>query len=473
MQLERLLADLDLVAFSGDETVDVTAIHYDSRRVEPGSVFCCLVGAHADGHLFAADAVGAGAVALLVERRLPLDVPQAIVTDTREAMALAAAALNGQPSEQLDVIGITGTNGKTTVAYLLQGILVEAGRRVEILGTLSGTRTTPEAPDLQSQLAQWRDEGVDAVVMEVSSHALALHRVDGMCFRVAVFTNLSRDHLDFHVTMEAYFEAKAELFRAHRTETAVVNTDSPHGRLLLDAAEVPTVGYSLDDVSELRPTADGSRFVWRGETVELSLGGGFNVSNALAAAEAAVTLGVAADVVARGLSRPLVVPGRFEMLPTDQPFRVVVDYAHTPDGLEHVLTAARELVGVGRVLVVFGCGGDRDPSKRPAMGEVAARLADRVVLTADNSRGEDTGEIIRAVRTGFDSSRHRQAEDLVVEPDRREAIALALRDARPDDIVVVAGKGHEQTLTIGDEVVPFDDRDVVREVLLQRTGNTR
>jgi len=465
MRLAELIADLEPVAVTGDPAVEVTAVDYDSRRAGPGSLFCCLPGAHHDGHDFAPEAVARGAAALLVARPLPLPVPQVQVENPRRAMATVAAAVAGHPSRALTVVGVTGTNGKTTTVHLLAGVLEQAGMRTLVLGTLSGPRTTPEAPDLQRSLARWRDDGGTAVAMEVSSHALALHRVDGTRFRVAVFTNLSRDHLDFHGTMEAYFEAKARLFRPELSDRAVVNLDSAYGRLLRDAALVPTTGYRLDDLEDLRVGRTASRFRWRGQPVQLRLGGRFNVSNALAAAEAAVALGLTPEVVAAGLSRPVVVPGRFEAVEEGQPFTVVVDYAHTPDGLAELLRTGREIAGGGRVTVVFGCGGERDAGKRPAMGEVAAKLADRVVLTADNSRGEDTGTIIEAVRSGVSRASCPRVSELVIEPDRRAAIRVALEAARPGDVVLVAGKGHEPTITIGGIETPFDDRQVVREEL--------
>jgi len=449
--------------------VDITAIDLDSRAVRPGSLFCCIRGAHTDGHEHARAAVEAGAVAVLADHRLELGVPCLVVTDTRPAMALLAVRFNGDPAAAMTVIGITGTNGKTTTTYLLRAIFEAAGRTTEVVGTLSGARTTPEAPELQARLAAMRDRGVDVVAMEVSSHALSMHRVDGTRFAVVVFTNLSRDHLDFHEKMESYFEAKARLFEPELADGAVVNLDSPYGRLLLDAAKIPTTGYSLDDVTDLVVTAAGSRFTWRGHEVTFGLGGRFNVANALAAAEAAVAVGLDPAVVAAGLSQPILVPGRFELVEAGQPFRVVIDYAHTPDGLEQLLTAVRDVAGSGAVTVVFGCGGERDATKRPAMGEVAATLADRVVLTADNSRGEDTGAIIDAVSSGYERTADRRSRELLVEPDRRRAIALALSSARPGDAVVIAGKGHETTLTIGDIVVPFDDREVTRAELARLT----
>ncbi len=473
MLLATAIAGLDRAEILGDaHDVSITAVDYDSRRVERGSLFCCVVGAQQDGHDFAADAVARGAEALLVERRLPVDVVQVLVPDVRLAMARVASTFHGDPSSALIVIGVTGTNGKTTTVQLLSNVFAAAGLRAEVLGTLTGVRTTPESPDLQATLAAWRDDGVDAVAMEVSSHALALHRVDGTRFRVAVFTNLSRDHLDFHATMEAYFEAKAALFHSDYADRAVVNLDNPYGRLLNDSATIPTTGYSLADLDDVEVGAESSQFRWRGRLVRLPLGGAFNVANALAAAEAARAAGLDEDAIAEGLGRPVAVPGRFEVIETTLPFTVVVDYAHTPDALEQLLESARGVVGKAQVTVVFGAGGDRDATKRPAMGEVAARLADRVVLTADNSRGEPTGAIIDAVRQGFDRAIPRRATDIVIEPDRREAIATAVRVARDGDLVLIAGKGHETTLTIGDEVIPFDDRQVARDELAKRAEAT-
>ncbi|HSL58118.1 MAG TPA: UDP-N-acetylmuramoyl-L-alanyl-D-glutamate--2,6-diaminopimelate ligase [Acidimicrobiales bacterium] len=449
------------------EDVRVTDVHHDSRRVGPGSLFCAVPGATDDGHRHAPEAVAAGAVALLVERPLGLGVPEIVVADARTAMAPAAATVFGHPSRDLVVVGVTGTNGKTTVTHLVRAALEAGGRRAEVIGTLSGARTTPEAPDLQRRLAELVDAGVDAVALEVSSHALALARVDAVVFDVAVFTNLGRDHLDFHGTMEAYFQAKARLFEAGRAARAVVNLDDPYGRLLRDAAAIPTEGYSLDEAVDLEVRADGCDLTWEGERVTLPMGGRFNAANALAAAHVARALGVDPPAIARGLSTVATVPGRFEAVDAGQPFRVVVDYAHTPDGLAEALATARDVAGVGRVIVVFGCGGDRDRAKRPAMGEVAARLADRVVLTSDNPRSEDPLAIIEEARQGMlDTS------GLVVEPDRRRAIAIAVDLAAPDDIVLVAGKGHETTQVIGDRVLDLDDRLVARDAIIRRSGTS-
>ena len=464
MRLDRLLGDVEVLDLRGDATVEVSAVSYDSRAVRPGALFCCVRGERTDGHQYARAATSAGAVALLCERALALDVTQVVVADVRTAMAHAAAAFHGHPSRQLEVVGVTGTNGKTTTTHLLQAVLEADGRRTGLIGTLSGARTTPEAPDLQAQLAQLRDDDYRAVAMEVSSHALAQHRADATSFAVAVFTNLSQDHLDYHHTMEAYFQAKARLFEAGRTAAAVVNTDDPHGRILFDAAVVPTRGYSMADAVGLELGPRGSTFRWEGEPVRLQVGGGFNVSNALAAAAAARELGVGAEAVAAGLSSVASVPGRFEIVEAGQSFTVVVDYAHTPSGLELLLADGRRIAGPGaRVIVVFGCGGDRDRDKRPVMGAVATGYADVAVLTSDNPRHEDPAAIIAEVRSGATG-----AGTLHVEPDRRAAIRLAFGEARTGDVVLIAGKGHETTQVVGRRELPFDDRVVAREELAAR-----
>jgi UDP-N-acetylmuramoyl-L-alanyl-D-glutamate--2,6-diaminopimelate ligase len=354
--------------------------------------------------------------------------------------------------------------------HLLGAIFRAAGRRAGVIGTLTGERTTPEAPELQARLAAFRDDGATAVAMEVSSHALALHRADAVWFSVAVFTNLSHDHLDFHDTMEEYFAAKARLFDPVRAGVGVVNVDDPHGRLLLEASPVTMVPYSIEDAKDLRVGPTASTFGWRGADVRLPLGGRVNVANAVAAATAAHEVGVGALDIASGLSSADPVPGRFEAVDAGQPFAVIVDYAHTPDGLEQLLRSVRETVR-GRVLVVFGAGGDRDREKRPAMGEVATRLADEAVLTSDNPRSEDPSRIIDAVRVGAGAGAG-HAGVLHVEPDRRAAISYALGRAVGGDVVVIAGKGHEAEQQFADRVVAFDDRGVAREEL-ERLGWAR
>jgi UDP-N-acetylmuramoyl-L-alanyl-D-glutamate--2,6-diaminopimelate ligase len=451
----------ELLAIVGGD-VTVADLTLDSRAVRAGMLFACVRGAHVDGHDFAADAVAGGAVALLVERHLELDVAQIVVRDARQALGYVAAACFEHPSRDLVVVGITGTSGKTTTSNVLAAVLRLAGWPTDVYGTMSGVRTTPEAPEFQRQLAASRASRRRAVVTEVSSHALELRRVDGTRFRIAVFTNLGRDHLDLHGSVEAYFRAKARLFTPAMSDAAVVNADDTHGRLLIDAADVPTTAYSLSDVTDVDVGATSTRCRWRGHEVRLALGGEFNLSNALAAATAASLLGVDDGTIASGLSTARPVRGRFEPVDAGQDFTVVVDYSHKPDALESVLRTARQVAAGGRVLVTFGCGGDRDPSKRPEMGRIAAEQADVVVVTSDNPRSEDPLAIIDSIVDGV-AARYRHR--VCVEPDRRAAIAAVLREARAGDIVIIAGKGHETTQTIGSDVLPFDDRAVALEML--------
>jgi UDP-N-acetylmuramoyl-L-alanyl-D-glutamate--2,6-diaminopimelate ligase len=448
---------------------DITAVVHDTRAVAPGALFCCVRGTRADGHALAPAAVERGAAALVVDHGLDLDVPQLVVDDVRAALGPVAAAFFGHPSREMAVVGVTGTAGKTTMTHLLAAIFAAADRPCGVIGTLSGARTTPEAPELQALLDEHRRRDAAAVAMEVSSHGLELHRVDATRFAVAVFTNLSQDHLDFHGTMDAYFAAKARLFTPTFTDRAVVCVDDAWGRRLVAdierAGAVEVHPYRLSDVSDLRLSPGGATFRWRGAHVELGLAGRFNVRNAVGAATAAAVLGVPPAVVARGLSEAPAVAGRFEAVDAGQPFTVVVDYSHKPDALEQALRAGRELVtDGGELTVVFGCGGDRDASKRPLMGAVAAEVADQVVLTSDNPRSEDPLAIIDAVLQGIPAG-----SAVLVEPDRRRAIGHAVGTARPGGVVVVAGKGHETTQVAGEREVPFDDRVVAREALEQLT----
>ncbi len=437
---------------------DIASVVHDSRRVERGSLFCCVPGGRHDGHRFAADAARDGAVALVCERPLGIVAAEVVVPDVRAVMGPIASAFHRHPSRSLHVVGVTGTNGKTTTVHLLAQLLAAGGRPCEVIGTLTGARTTPEGPELQAALRAALDAGRGAVAMEVSSHALAQHRVDGTRFAAAVFTNLSPEHLDYHGTMEEYFRAKARLFDPMFTDLAVIDADGPYGRLLADAAPVERVVVSGESTVEvLRVGLDGSTFRWRGRVVHLPLVGRFNIANAVLAADTAAALGVDEAQVAHTLGRVEAVPGRFERVATPLAATVVVDYAHTPDGLARVLDAAREVAGSGAVTVVFGCGGDRDRAKRPLMGAEAERRADRVVVTSDNPRHERPEAIIEEVLAGM----ARRPD--VVEPDRRAAVRAALELAAPGDIVVVAGKGHETTQQIGDATFPFDDRVVVRE----------
>ncbi len=496
MKLRELLVGTDLAGVAGEADVDITSLAYDSGRVAPGALFFAVRGQRADGHEFAATAVERGASALVVERHLDLPVPQVLVPDARKAMAPIAGRFWGDPTATLQVAGITGTNGKTTTAFLIRHVLESRGSQTGLLGTVKSIvggveeeveRTTPEAIDLQRTFRRMLDAGDVACAMEVSSHALAQNRTDGVHFAVAVFTNLTQDHLDYHAGMEDYFEAKRGLFLppgAQRLpDVAVVNVDDPYGaRIAADLAEageppLRTFSPSGAEGADYRAIessfdASGSRFrcVWPGGEVDVRtpLAGHFNVENALAAIAACDALGVSVDDAAASLADAGRAPGRFEPVEAGQPFAVLVDYAHTPDSLENVLSAAR-LLTRGKLLCVFGCGGDRDRDKRPKMGEIAARLADRCVVTSDNPRSEDPEAIIADILAGIPGYANGHGrDDVTVEPDRRAAIELALAQAEPGDTVVIAGKGHEQGQEFaGGRKIPFDDRTVAAEALAQ------
>lgn len=460
-----------------DPTVGVSGIAYRSDRVRPGDAFFCISGFRHDGHRFAPEAEARGAAALVCAHHVDARIPVAIVPDVRHALAIAASRYHGDPSRGLDVVGITGTNGKTTTTYLLDSILRVDGRTTGLIGTVEtriggecvpSARTTPESADLQSLFAQMRDEKVRGVAMEVSSHAIDLHRVDGVHFAVAAFTNLTQDHLDYHHTLEEYWSVKRRLFTELDVMERVVNVDDAYGQAL--AAEVPvtwTVGRSDDAVvratdEELGPRSTAFTLLTpgRGARVELPLAGAFNVSNALVAAGSALALGIEFDVVVEGLERAPQVPGRLEAIDAGQPFSVLVDYAHTPDSLAKAIAAVRA-VTPGRVITVFGCGGDRDPEKRPLMGRAAGAGSDEVIVTSDNPRSEDPVGIILAIEDGLRGT----TATYRVELDRRAAIRLALSKARQDDAVLIAGKGHEDYQIFADRTVHFDDREVAREEL--------
>lgn len=474
----------------GADAVEVAGLAYDSRQVTPGTLFFCVRGAHSDGHDFAAQAVQKGAAALVVERRLGLGVPEAVVPSVRAAMGPVAARFHGDPSARLRVVGVTGTNGKTTTAYLVRALLEAAGERCGLLGTVTSvvagverpvTHTTPEAIELQGAFRAMLDGGERACAMEVSSHALEMARVEGIHFAAAIFTNLTQDHLDFHAGMEEYFQAKRRLFVTKEPPRAcVLNVEDPYGQRL--AAELPAaVTFAIERQADycardVHMDFAGCRFdleTPRGErSVRLPMPGRFNVSNALAAVAATHAMGADLDSLVAALDRGVRVPGRFEPVREGQDFSVLVDYAHTPDSLENVLRAARELTG-GRVVCVFGAGGDRDRGKRPLMGEIAARLADLAVVTSDNPRSESPEAIIQEIVSGMDLDSAVTGIDAAgavrVEVDRRAAIAGAIALARPEDVVVIAGKGHEQ----GQEFAagrkqPFDDVAVAREALHAR-----
>lgn len=457
VRLIDLLGEVDIVATSGvvgEEVVSGVTQH--SAKVEPGWLFCCRPGSREDGHDHGADAVARGASALIVERPLRLPVNQVVVRDVGRVLGPVAAAFWGHPSRHLTVVGVTGTNGKTTTTYLVRAILEQHGWPTGIVGTLSGPLTTPEPIDLQRLLAGFVTSGHRAVAMEVSSHGLAQHRVDSTSFTVGIFTNLDRDHLDYHGDMETYFSAKAELFDPTRTEVGVVNADDSWGARLLASQRIPLVAYSLGDNSDLVLGATASTFRWGGEGFRIGLPGQFNVSNALAAATATRMLGVPASTIAAALSTVSGPPGRMEHIDAGQAYRVVVDCAHTPSALRQVLETLSGTTN-GRLLVVFGCGGDRDRSKRPEMGGLVARYADVGLLTTDNPRSESAERIFSEVLAGPGTSR------LILKPDRRMAIASALADAKPADTVLIAGKGDQTVQQVGPLAIPFDDRTVVRE----------
>jgi UDP-N-acetylmuramoyl-L-alanyl-D-glutamate--2,6-diaminopimelate ligase len=478
-----------------DLEVEVTDLSYRAGDVSAGSLFFCVRGFRADGHEFAPEAVQRGAAALVCERSLGLGVAELLVEDVRTAMPLLATSFFGDPTRDLDLVGITGTNGKTTTAFLVREILERAGRQTGLLGTVHSVvggaveevvRTTPESIDLQRTFRRMVDAGDRACVMEVSSHALDLRRVDGSHFDCAVFTNLTQDHLDFHESLEEYFGAKRRLFVGHSTTTPrvpVVNVDDAWGCRLLEelaaAGHPNAVTFGLEGEADFAAEdvvlrADGSRFTCKSRNkrvdAKLPLPGLFNVYNALGAVAATSVLGVELKTALEAIAHAGRVPGRFEPIDEGQQFTVLVDYAHTPDSLASVLETARELLnqaGKGRLLCVFGAGGDRDRDKRPLMGAAARRLADQVVVTSDNPRSEDPQAIIAAIVEGAEQVASEQAAStLEVEPDRRAAIAKMLGLAEPGDIVLIAGKGHEQGQEFeGGRKVPFDDREVAREEL--------
>ena len=471
-QLDELLASTSEIAINqiiGDAKVRVSDITHDSSKVSNGVLFCCIVGENVDGHNFAKVAAANGAAAILVERRVEVDISQVVVSDVRSTMGYLAAELFNRPSEKLNVIGITGTNGKTTTAHLLASILRQHGWPTSVLGTLTGTRTTPESTDLQRFLAEELNRGSKAVVMEVSSHALALGRVEGTLFKAAVFTNLGQDHLDFHKSIEDYFVAKARLFTRLFTNLCVINRDDVHGSLLLDVIskdkEVRCESFGMSDAKDIHADASKISFHWQGQKIDSLMGGYFNVMNALAAATAAAKLGVTVSDIAKGLAAASAVPGRFESVSEGQLFSVVVDYAHTPEALQNVLLAGRKIVGKdAQVILVFGCGGGRDQLKRPKMGDIASQFADLVYVTSDNPRHEDARTIAHEVLQGV-SSVSSVMSRVTIELDRRLAIGAAFGSAKPGDIVIIAGKGHEATQTIGADETPFSDVQVSRELL--------
>ncbi|MCY0880176.1 MAG: UDP-N-acetylmuramoyl-L-alanyl-D-glutamate--2,6-diaminopimelate ligase [Firmicutes bacterium] len=493
MTVEELARGMGQGRIIGNGSTVISGIQHDSRQVEKGDLFCAIPGFHTDGHLYCQEALNRGAAAFLVEREeaLPPGSSGIVVENARLALAKAADVFYGHPSGRLWMVGVTGTNGKTTTTHLVRAVLEGSDIPCGLTGTLHTligpetfkvVRTTPEAPDLQRILRHMADRGMKAAVMEVSSHALALSRVDHVDYDVAVFTNLTQDHLDFHKDLESYFRAKALLFERlgdgveKGPRAAIINGDDPYARRLRGMTRVPVFTYGLTEgldfrATQLQITSRGVQFLAHfpsGATQPVAFGmpGRFNVLNALAAMAVGWVYGLTPEVMAEALGRYQGVPGRFERIDEGQPYSVIVDYAHTPDGLENALTTAREFA-IGKIGVVFGAGGDRDRGKRPLMGEVAGRLADWTVLTADNPRSEDPLDIIHQIEEGLKRVNGRWQ----VELDRERAIKLALSQAQPGDVILIVGKGHETYQIYRDATIHFDDREVARQVLkeLRRT----
>lgn len=485
MKLLELLKGIDIKAISTPSNPDISQISYDSRQVSPGALFVAIPGINTDGHCYIPAALEAGAAAILAQQEvdhIPSGIPVIQVNDSRAALAYLAARFYGEPSRDLKVIGVTGTNGKTTTTHLIQAILEEAGWSTAIMGTLYARvgdynidlgHTTPEAVEIESFMAICREKGVKSVVMEVSSHALTLNRVDRINFHAGVFTNLTQDHLDYHVNMDNYLMAKLRLFgmiSATEHNFCIVNRDDPHAADFIAAAPGKAYTYGIKPGAEVMAadidiTLKGTRFkVICGQEmfdVEMRLIGMFSVYNALAAIAVAMAENIPVEVIARALSKVQGVPGRFEEVFSSHDFTVVVDYAHTPDGLENILRTGRELTN-NRLITVFGCGGDRDRTKRPLMGEIAARYSDFCVVTSDNPRSEEPEDIIADIVPGLE--RVPQSRYAII-ADRAEAIRQAIHLARPGDLVIIAGKGHETYQLVKGQRLDFDDRKVAQKIL--------
>ena len=477
MKLSLIARELG-IAFS-EEDAEISSITYDSRKVESGSLFCCLVGLVSDGHTFAGQAVDKGAAALIVEHRLPYNIPQLVVEDGRKAMALAAACFYGHPEKEMLMLGVTGTNGKTSTTYMVKSIAEQAGKKVGLIGTIQNMigdevietgRTTPESADLFALLRQMADEKVDLVIMEVSSHALVQDRVYGIQYQVALFTNLTQDHLDYHKTFDNYLSAKKLLFS--QCDVAVINHDDPHAEKIMEGLECPiyTTGIHTPasyNASEIDIQTSGVRFLLRtpkGESlIRLHISGLFSIYNAMGAAAMMQQAGFSLEQIVSGLEALKGVAGRLQAVNTNgKPFSVYVDYAHTPDALENVLTTVRAFAKA-RVLSLFGCGGDRDRAKRPLIGEIGGRHSDYVIITSDNPRSEEPESIVKAIEEGVKKS----GAPYTVLVNRREAIAYALSILEENDILVIAGKGHENYQEINGVKHHFDDKEIVEELLRQ------
>ena len=492
-RVEDIVKVISPIRVEGPQTAEVCHITADSRTVQEGSLFICLVGATVDGHSFVEKAVQDGAVAVVVSK--PVTVPDHVaviyVEDTRQALQAAVPFFYDYPASKMRMIGVTGTNGKTTTTHIIAHLLRSQGYTVGVIGTVHILiddqsypihNTTPDVADLQQILQQMVDAGVTHCIMEVSSHALALGRTAGVEYDTAVFTNLTQDHLDFHKTFDNYLAAKAKLFKqvsasyqVKEGKGAVINVDDAYGQSIVDVTTSPMITYSTEgkgsmNAADLTVTAKSSQFTlnYDGKSYPIStkIAGMFNVYNTLAAVGATLYEGLSMEEIVKGLATFTAVPGRFELIEEGQDFAVVVDYAHTPDGLENILQTAKKIVE-NRILVVFGCGGDRDATKRPIMGRIAAQFGDRVFVTSDNPRTEDPVQIVKDVEVGVREGLH---DDVTYEVivDRREAIHKAIAEATTGDVVIIAGKGHEDYQILKDETIHFDDREVAREALKER-----
>jgi UDP-N-acetylmuramoyl-L-alanyl-D-glutamate--2,6-diaminopimelate ligase len=478
MKLSDILSDLHDIIVEGRDNIEITGIAYDSRMLAQGYVFVCIKGYKTDGHEYAGNALDMGACAIVTQKDVPVrkGITYVRVNDTRNALALMSAAYFGHPSRSLKLIGVTGTNGKTTTTYLVKSILDKGGKSTALLGTISNIicgqaieakRTTAESYDLEQMFSMMRNCRNEYCVMEVSSHSLVLNRVTGCRFNVGIFTNLTQDHLDFHENFDNYFNAKLKLF--DQSKIASINKDDQYGREILSRISIPSVTYSILQNADV--WADGievassySRFDihYQGNSIniKLPLPGRFNIYNSLAAATACLIEDISLEVVKLGLEGVKSIPGRSELIDSRRGYTIIIDYAHTPDGLQNILTTAREYAK-GRILTLFGCGGDRDRTKRPVMGEIAGRISHVCIITSDNPRSEDPMSIINEIIPGVKKS----GGNYEIIPDRREAIKAVLSIARDNDVVVIAGKGHETYQVLKDKSIHFDEREIISEIL--------
>lgn len=481
MKLQELLKGVNTISSKGNLDIEISGIAYDSRKVNKGDLFICVSGYKYDGHNYISDAIQKGAVAFITEKdTAAAEAVMVKVESSRSAMPILASNFYGNPSQKLRLIGITGTNGKTTTTYLIKSIMEANKKKVGLLGTIStqigdkiyiSSRTTPEALDLQCLFREMADSDVDYVVMEVSSHSLDLGRVEGCNFKIGVFTNLTQDHLDFHKTIENYRNAKKKLFYMVKGAN-IINVDDEHGKIIADELKklgTKLITYGIDNKADIMAknieiTSKGVGFTIVTPEYEAELNiripGKFSVYNALAAATAAYAEGIHRDIIREGLNKVDNVPGRSEIIKTDTPYTVIVDYAHTPDGLQNILASVKEYAR-GRIITLFGCGGDRDKEKRPIMGNIAGKMSDYSIITSDNPRTEEPMDIIRQIEVGIKST----GCDYICIENRRDAIKYALAMARPDDIVLLAGKGHETYQILKDRTIPFDEREIVEELL--------